>query len=135
MIWTTQWTSVERNLIEADGGVTVGWNRFVGTTEIDGATVSGLFLGAVDYVGGSGPWSGFQRFTWPDESTLVLRFDGRATFQAATGDTIFTFTGSVVGGTGKFAGARGSFSGSGSRRSELGGAVELEIRLHLEPMG
>jgi hypothetical protein len=71
MRWTTRWTSVERNLTLADGGVTVGWNRFTGATTIEGESVDGEFLGAVDYVNGSGTWSGFQMFTWADGSTLA----------------------------------------------------------------
>lgn len=128
--WATRWTSVERNLIQADGGMTVGWNRFTGTTTIEGEAVDGEFLGAVDYVNGSGTWSGFQKFTWADGSTLVLRLTGTARLESG-GDTVFQFTGSVAGGTGRFSNAGGSLTGSGTRRSALGGVVDLDINLGL----
>ncbi|GMV87621.1 MAG: hypothetical protein AMXMBFR81_05520 [Chthonomonas sp.] len=128
--WTTRWTSVERNLTQADGGVTVGWNRFTGATTIEGEAVDGEFLGAVDYVNGSGTWSGFQKFTWADGSTLVLRLTGTARLESS-GDTAFQFSGSVAGGTGRFSNARGSLTGSGTRKTALGGVVDLEINLGL----
>lgn len=128
--WATRWTSVERNLIQADGGMTVGWNRFTGATTIEGEAVDGEFLGAVDYVNGSGTWSGFQKFTWADGSTLVLRLSGTARLESG-GDTAFQFSGSVAGGTGRFSNAGGTLTGSGTRRSALGGVVDLEINLGL----
>ncbi len=128
--WTTRWTSVERNLIQGDGGMTVGWNRFTGATTIEGEAVDGEFLGAVDYVNGSGTWSGFQQFTWADGSTLVLRLTGTARLESS-GDTAFQFSGSVAGGTGRFSNAGGSLTGSGTRKTALGGVVDLDINLGL----
>jgi hypothetical protein len=59
-----------------------------------------------------------------------LRLSGTALLESS-GDTTFQFSGSVAGGTGRFSNAGGSLTGFGTRKTALGGAVDLEINLGL----
>ena len=119
--------------VGADAQSTYGWNLLTGTATVDGQAVGVELQGNVDYTKGSGPFSGFVTFTFPDGATLGVSMQGVATADAAAGSTAFTATLGVIGGTGKYvATTAGSGVFTGERTTALGGNVHstFDLQLH-----
>ncbi len=130
----TTLTSQSRTLhqVGADGEKTYGWNLLTGTSSLDDQPVSVEMLASVNYVSGSGQFSGFITFTYADGSTLGVSMQGSARLDSATGDTAFVATLGVIGGTGTYAATTGTGVFTGSRTSALGGdvAATFDLGLH-----
>ena len=126
-------TSVETTLARVGPGdrVVYGWNRLTGKTVVDGERVAIDMLGNVAYRHGDGPFFGFITLTFADGSTLGLRMDGEADAIADTSRAEFRAKLTVLGGTGRFLRATGSGRWEGHRDAQLGGAVDMNVRLRL----
>ena len=131
--FSSQLTSVERVLYQVgpETEVTYGWNRFTGTTTIAGQPAEVEMLGNVDYKSGDGEFFGFITVTAADGSQLGIRMDGQAKLNTNTDDTRFDAKLEVLGGTGKWARARGTGEFSGNRRGALGRPVEMSVGLEV----
>jgi hypothetical protein len=117
--------------VGASGEKTYGWNLLEGTAMVDGEPVQVQLQGNVDYTDGSGPFSAFVTFTYPDGSTLGTTAQGLATLHAKDNETTFEATMTVIGGTGQFAATKGSGTFTGSRTQALGGNVLLKFAFGL----
>jgi quercetin dioxygenase-like cupin family protein len=126
-------TSQSRSLhtLGAGGSVVYGWNLLVGTATVDGQPVGVELQGAVNYVKGSGPIGDFVTFTFADGSTLGTQMAGAATTSGNGDDTTFTATLVVLGGTGRYATAKGAGTFTGSRQAVLGTTVSATFDLTL----
>jgi hypothetical protein len=129
----TTLTSQSRTLhqVGADGGKTYGWNLLTGTSTLDNQPVGVELLGSVNYVSGSGPFSGSVTLTYADGSTLGVSMQGNASLDSATGDTALVATLGVIGGTGKYAATTGTGVFTGTRHAALGGDVTATFDLGL----
>jgi len=123
-------TSISRNL-KTYGPVTAGWNQLTGTTTVNGAAATVELLANVNYRDGSGSFDGFITLTLPDTSAITFRMNGQATFNATTNATSFYSPLTVVGGSGSYASASGQGTFIGSRTTDLGGAVHVDLQLEL----
>ena len=130
----TTLTSQSRTLHDsgADGDKTYGWNQLTGASSLDDQPVDVEMLASVDYIDGSGPFSGFLTFTFADGSTLGFTMQGSAELDSAADETTFVSTLTVIGGTGTYAATTGSGVFSGQRTAELGGdvAATFDLGLH-----
>jgi quercetin dioxygenase-like cupin family protein len=117
--------------VGAAGNITYGWNMLTGTSAVNAQPVVLEMLASVDYVSGSGTFSGFVTFSFADGSTLAVRMQGLSTANADGTVTTFSSTLGVVGGTGTYATAAGSGTFTGERRSALGGNVDATFDLQL----
>jgi hypothetical protein len=126
--------SQSRTLFTAGAGdaVVYGWNRLAGNATLDGRTVGVDMLGSVDYVSGSGPFSGFITFSFADGSTLGVTMSGAAQASPGGSETAFAATLGVTGGTGRYVGATGTGTFVGSRRAALGTAVAATFDLKVD---
>jgi hypothetical protein len=111
------------------GQLRYGNGRLSGQTSINGEVATAELLAQVGYDNGSGPFSGYWTFTFTDESTLVLSYDGHATKQGA--DTAIDGDLRVFGGSGRFSAVTGSGTLRGERRADLGGDVNYQFTLDL----
>ena len=110
---------------------TYGFNVLEGTTRINDVLVRVRNLGTVDYTNGSGKFGGFVELVWSDGTTLGMRQDGTATFDEEKEKTSFDADLNVIDGSGTAAGTSGSGSWTGTRKTSLGGAVTMKVRLNL----
>jgi hypothetical protein len=110
---------------------TYGFNVLEGTTRINDVLVRVRNLGTVDYTNGSGKFGGFVELVWSDGTTLGMRQDGTATFDEEKEKTSFEADLNVIDGSGTAAGTSGSGSWTGTRKTSLGGAVTMKVRLNL----
>lgn len=131
--FTSNITSIERvlNQVGPKTEHTYGWNRFTGQTSIAGLPAEIEMLGNVDYTSGNGPFFGFITLKIADGSQLAMRMDGKAKLNTTTNDTRFESPLVVIGGTGRWANAKGKGEFTGNRRGALGDDVELSIGLTL----
>jgi hypothetical protein len=107
-----------------------GWNQLTGNATADGAPVGIELLGSVDYTNGTGPFSGFLTFTYPDGSTLAASMQGSASANP-DGSTAFAATLGVIGGTGQYATSTGTGTFTGTRTAALGSDVSATFDLEL----
>lgn len=127
MSYTVDLTSASSNLKTFNNGTrVVGWNDLQGTSTFNGQAVSVDFLGDVSYLNGSGDFGGFYTMTFPDESTLILHTDGKAT-RNADGSTSLVSSMKVLGGTGVYVNATGTGQFTGSRAGTVGAPVHLQV--------
>lgn len=131
---TADLESRERNLFTtgSDGSAVYGWNRLGGSATVDGQPVGVDMLGAVDYTGGSGSFSGFITFTFADGSTLGVSMQGATRASPDTANADFAATLGVVGGTGRYAATTGTGTFVGSRTAALGTMVAATFDLTLD---
>lgn len=75
--------------------------------------------GTYDYINGSGPTQGYIWYSFEDESTFVVKYQGVTT--ATPGTKISTFKGEITftQGTGRFTGIKGNGSYTGKRFAPL----------------
>jgi hypothetical protein len=119
------------NTAGADGSKTYGWNRLVGTSTLNGQSVSVDMQASVQYTAGNGPFFGFVTFTFADGSTLGVSMQGQTAAKPDSADASFTSTLGVIGGTGTYAKATGSGMFTGTRQAQLGGQVSATFDLDL----
>ncbi len=128
VILTSQQTVLEQ--VGAGGDTTYGWNQLTGTASSASGDIGVTLLGNVVYTNGEGPFFGFLTLEFASLSTVGLRIDGRAT-KGSDGVTELAAKMKVIGGNAALTGAKGTGSFSGSRRDDLGGAVELQVTVKL----
>ena len=127
---STPLTSASKILHAVGTATTYGWNQLIGTSTNSGQSVGVEMLGNVAYVSGVGPFFGFVTYTWPDGSTLGVQMNGSAK-AGANGTTLFSSPLTVLGGTGRYATAKGTGTFTGSRSGVVGSPVEATFSLHL----
>ena len=134
---TTDLRSPDRRLFNVgpNGSFVYGWNHLTGTSPTRGGAINVDLLGAVNYKSGSGPFSGFVTFTFPDGSSLAVTMQGATEAATDTENATFLATLGVIGGTGRYENATGSGTFVGSRDAALGGAVAATFDLILEAAG
>jgi hypothetical protein len=123
-------TSAGTTLETLPGGVTYGWNDLRGPTRWGKRAAHMRFLGSVDYVNGTGPFTGFVTVTRADGVKIALSVSGWSTSpprEQGTADARFRGTVTVIGGTGPFARATGSGTMEGRRKAALGSPVQLKF--------
>lgn len=108
-----------------------GTNVLTGVTKINDRSVRVRMLGTVDYTDGSGPIGGFLQLTWSDGTTLGMRQEGTAAFDADSKKTKFDATLAVINGSGKASGTSGSGTWTGTRAGTLGSSVKIKVKLNL----
>ena len=114
-----------------DGAKVAGANHLTGDgTDSDGSKVQVEFLALVDYVKGSGSFDGIATFTFADSSTITARTNPGVTVATASA-TSFDSPIVVLGGTGAFLNVAGSGRFTGTRTTELGGAVQSQYTLSI----
>jgi hypothetical protein len=79
----------------------------------DGGYGQSTFVSTIDYVHGNGQFIVYQNFTLSDGSALWVRGIGQATVQGKETDLKVPIT--IIGGTGKYAGAKGDGLVTGTR--------------------
>lgn len=117
--------------VGADKNQVYGTNVLTGVTTINDRSVRVRMLGTVDYTDGSGPIGGFLQLTWSDGTTLGMRQQGTAAFDADTKKTAFDATLEVINGSGKAGATTGSGTWTGTRASTLGSSVKIKVKLNL----
>ena len=130
--------SAGTTLQQLPGGITYGWNDLRAGTRWAGQDATVRFLGDVDYVDGSGPFSGYVSVTRADGAVLGLRVSGSAISLASGGSTAdarFSGNVTVIGGDGAYRGAQGIGTMSGSRSAALGSPVAMTFRLTVTRAG
>ncbi len=117
--------------VGADKNMVYGTNVLTGVTTINDRSVRVRMLGTVDYTDGSGPLGGFLQLTWSDGTTIGMRQDGTAAFDADTKKTKFDAKLEVINGSGKAGGTSGSGTWTGTRASTLGSSIKIKVQLNL----
>lgn len=87
-------------------------------------------LAAVDYVDGSGPFTGFVTLESDDGSLIGMRYAGVAQ-RASDGSTRIRGSLTVIASTGQFAGMRGEGSVEASRTGVVGAPLDTRVALTL----
>jgi len=123
-------SSASKNLHSVGTATQYGWNQLVGTSTNYGESIGVEMLGNVAYTNGAGPFFGFVTYSWPDGSTIGVRMNGSAT-PGNDGTTSFSSPLTVLGGTGRYATAKGTGSFTGTRSGVLGSPVESRFTLHV----
>jgi hypothetical protein len=127
-------TSDSRTLVQTGPAntITYGWNRLLGTADLNGGLVNVDMQASVQYTSGNGPFSGFVTFTFLDGSTIGVSMQGVTAAQANTTDATFSATLGVIGGTGTYANVTGSGTFTGTRQAALGSQVQSTFDLDLD---
>lgn len=76
--FTVIYTSIATTLHTLPDGHVYGWNHYAGTTQWAGQETGVDFLGAVNYVNGTGRFEGFVTLTRADGVILAFRVEGNA---------------------------------------------------------
>lgn len=100
-----------------------------GSTVIAGVPYGAELLVTLEYVDGSGPFTGWWTFTDPVGDRLALAYEGRTTLRSTT--TRIAGRVRVIGGTGPLVDVTGSGRVRGVRRTDLGGNVRYTFALQL----
>jgi hypothetical protein len=90
----------------------------------DGSTAATHLVAQIDYVKGSGTDMSYDNLTFDDGSVLWYKTSGMATVDGTR--TIFKGTITVVGGSGRFAGAKGEGGYSGARLTRTSADLFLD---------
>jgi len=125
---TSQQTVLEK--LGTGGEIAYGWNQLSGTAPSASGDIGVTLLGNVEYTNGVGPFFGFMTLKFASLSTVGTRLTGKAT-KDSNGVTHFNAKMRVIGGNAALIGAKGTGSFTGTRRDDLGGAVELDVTLKI----
>jgi hypothetical protein len=115
--------------VGTDGEITYGWNQLTGTASSDSGDIGVEMLGNVQYVEGSGPVFGFATLKFASLAEVGFRMHGKGV--KGSDSTTFTGTLKVIGGTASLIGVKGGGSFTGTRRDELGAAVDFDMTIKL----
>jgi hypothetical protein len=120
-------TNVQSQEVGDVEGHAVSVFRFSGIASLaDGSVGTASFMGANDYIKGSGPFGPiYNNVTLKDGSSLWYKTTGTATLEGST--TAFQGTATVLGGTGRFQGAKGNGTISGARLTPLTTGADLYL--------
>ena len=122
-------TSSFRN-VGQDSETTYGVGSLEGRGTLFGEETSIQLQATVEYVNGTGPFSGFWTFTFADGEELAFRYKGRAVKTQA--ESIIAGNVEVIGGTGRFKKAKGMGVVFGRRKLDVGSAVNYGFELIVE---
>ncbi|MGV1037294.1 MAG: hypothetical protein ACOYD0_09750 [Candidatus Nanopelagicales bacterium] len=119
--------------VGADKNQVYGTNVLTGVATINNRSVRVRMLGTVDYTDGSGPLGGFLQLTWSDGTTMGMRQEGTAAFDADTKKTKFDATLEVINGSGKAGGTTGAgtWTGASTSTSGLGSSIKIKVKLNV----
>jgi len=104
----------------------VGLAHVGGLASFENGEVAPISLKSTfDYTNGSGQHQGYVLYTFEDEATFVIKYQGTTT--AARGGKISTFKGDIsfIQGSGRFAGIKGSGTYTGKRFTPLSTGAEF----------
>ena len=105
-----------------------GVGRLASIVDIDGEQVTFEVLVSLDYIDGSGPFTGFLSIFWPNGDAVSCRYEGTVARDDA-GDSRWYSIVHVIDGSGSLTGATGLGTVSGFRSAALGNSVEYTVDL------
>ena len=108
-----------------------GVGRLASLVDIGGEQVTFEVLVALEYIDGSGPFTGFLSLYWPNGDAVACRYAGVVVRDAA-GDSRWHSVLHVIDGRGSLTGATGVGTVSGFRSAALGGSVEYTVDLTIQ---
>jgi hypothetical protein len=91
----------------------------------DGSVGTAFFVSSLDFTKGGGPALVYNNLTLPDGS--VLWYKANATVISDGGGGAIKGAGVIVGGTGRFAGAKGEATYTGARMSAVGVGTQIYL--------
>jgi hypothetical protein len=121
--------SISTALHQPTTSITYGWNHLEGTATVAGKQVDVDFQGSVNYLNGSGDFSGFVTFTFAKGVILAMTVQGVAAANRSA--TSFSGTMGIITGTGQYAHDLGTGTFIGHRTSALGSPVAATFSLSL----
>ena len=105
-----------------------GVGRVASIVDIGGEQVTFEVLVSLEYLNGSGPFTGFVSLFWPNGDAVACCYEGVVVRDAA-GDSRWNSIVHVIDGSGSLTGATGVGTVSGFRSVALGGSVEYTVDL------
>jgi hypothetical protein len=105
-----------------------GVGRLASIVDIDGGQVTFEVLVSLEYIDGSGPFTGFISLFWPNGDAVACRYEGVVVRDEA-GDSRWNSILHVIDGSGSLTGATGVGTVSGFRSAALGSSVKYTVDL------
>ena len=113
-----------------DGTVTYGANQLVGSATVLGQPATVEILGSVNYINGSGPFTGFLTVTWADASSIGFSILGTAT-QGTDGSSKIVSSMDYIGGSGTYVDTKVQGKFIATRSAEVGTPIMTELTLEV----
>lgn len=113
-----------------DGTVTYGANQLVGSATVLGQPATVEILGSVNYINGSGPFTGFLTVTWADASSIGFSILGTAT-QGTDGSSKIVSSMDYIGGSGTYVDTQVQGKFTATRTAEVGTPIMTELTLEV----
>ncbi|CAB4536705.1 MAG: hypothetical protein F2942_04610 [Actinobacteria bacterium] len=113
-----------------DGTVTYGANQLVGSATVLGQPATVEILGSVNYINGSGPFTGFLTVTWADASSIGFSILGTAT-QGTDGSSKIVSSMDYIGGSGTYVDTQVQGKFTANRTAEVGTPIMTELTLEV----
>ncbi|MEI7887267.1 MAG: hypothetical protein WCJ04_07735 [Actinomycetes bacterium] len=113
-----------------DDTITYGANQLVGPATVLGQPASVEILGSVNYISGSGPFTGFLTVTWADGSSVGFSILGQAK-QSTDGSSTIDSAMTYIGGSGSYVDSKLVGEFSGSRTAVVGTPITIELTLEV----
>lgn len=110
------------------GNTQVGVGRLTSQVQVAGEAVTFEVMVALEYVNGSGPFSGFVSLLWPNGDAVACSYEG-VVVRDASGNSNWSTGVHVIDGSGRFKGSSGSGTVAGFRNVALGGSVQYTVDL------
>ena len=115
-----------------DDTVTYGANQLVGSATVLGQPATVEILGSVNYINGSGPFTGFLTVTWADASSIGFSILGTAT-QETDGSSKIVSSMDYIGGSGTYVDTQVQGKFTANRTAEVGTPIMTELTLEVLP--
>ena len=113
-----------------DDTVTYGANQLVGSATVLGQPATVEILGSVNYINGSGPFTGFLTVTWADASSIGFSILGTAT-QGTDGSSKIVSSMDYIGGSGTYVDTQVQGKFTANRTAEVGTPIMTELTLEV----
>ena len=129
---TVEMPSVAKTLYKVgkDEDVTYGANQLVGSATVLGQPATVEILGSVNYINGSGPFTGFLTVTWADASSIGFSILGTAT-QGTDGSSKIVSSMDYIGGSGTYVDTKVQGKFIATRTAEVGTPIMTELTLEV----
>ena len=129
---TVEMPSVAKTLYKVgqDEDVTYGANQLVGSATVLGQPATVEILGSVNYLNGSGPFTGFLTVTWADASSIGFSILGTAT-QGTDGSSKIVSSMDYIGGSGTYVDTKVQGKFIATRTAEVGTPIMTELTLEV----
>lgn len=108
-----------------------GVGRLASVVDIAGEPVVFEVLVSLEYIDGSGPFTGFISLYWPNGDAVACRYEATVV-RDDNGDSRWTSVVHVIDGSGSLTGASGIGTVSGFRSAALGNSVEYSVDLTIQ---